>query len=136
MNNRPDVLKWLLSFQVSYVIREAVEKRHRSGVNSLKFDPTLHRLYTAGRDSIVRIWNTNNSKVNYLLAIMVYLLWSIKWQCSRSRVNFIKLLCPWKEMVMKTLEKKNKSENKSGLKNLKMLISFTLYDELLVQIET
>ena len=50
--------------QVSYVIRDEAERRHRSGVNSIKFDPTLHRLYTAGRDSIVRIWNTNNRKVD------------------------------------------------------------------------
>lgn len=45
------------------MIRDEIERRHRSGVNSLKFDPQLNRLYTAGRDSIIRIWNTNNAKV-------------------------------------------------------------------------
>ncbi|XP_077560332.1 WD repeat-containing protein 48 isoform X2 [Haemaphysalis longicornis] len=46
--------------QVSYVIREEVEKQHRSGVNSLQYDPYLNRLYSAGRDSVIRIWNTRN----------------------------------------------------------------------------
>jgi WD40 repeat protein len=49
--------------QVSYVIRDEVERQHRSGVNSLKFDPALNRLYSAGRDSIIRIWNTKNQTV-------------------------------------------------------------------------
>jgi len=49
--------------QISYVIRDEVERQHRSGVNSLKFDPALNRLYSAGRDSIIRIWNTKNSVV-------------------------------------------------------------------------
>ena len=50
--------------QVSYVIRDEEERRHRSGVNSLKYDPMLNRLYSAGRDSIIRIWNTKNMKVS------------------------------------------------------------------------
>lgn len=41
--------------QVSMVICEAEEKRHRSGVNALQFDPALDRLYSAGRDSIIRV---------------------------------------------------------------------------------
>lgn len=43
--------------QVSFVIREEQEPRHRSGVNSLQFDPQMNRLYSAGCDSIIRIWN-------------------------------------------------------------------------------
>lgn len=38
------------------VICEAEEKRHRSGVNALQVDPKLDRLYTAGRDSIIRVY--------------------------------------------------------------------------------
>nr|XP_002127032.1 WD repeat-containing protein 48 [Ciona intestinalis] len=45
--------------QVSFVIRDAVEKYNRSGVNALQVDPSINRLYTAGRDSIIRIWNIN-----------------------------------------------------------------------------
>jgi WD repeat-containing protein 48 len=42
--------------QVSMVICEAEEKRHRSGVNALQIDPALDRLYSAGRDSIIRVY--------------------------------------------------------------------------------
>ncbi|UYV80203.1 WDR48 [Cordylochernes scorpioides] len=46
-------------FTVSYVLRDQVERYHRSGINSLQLDPVLNRLYSAGRDSIIRTWNTN-----------------------------------------------------------------------------
>ena len=49
------------------MIRDEVEQQHRSGVNSLKFDPALNRLYSAGRDSIIRIWNTKNHTVCYVM---------------------------------------------------------------------
>lgn len=52
--------------QVSYVIRDEIEKYHRSGVNSLKYDPVLNRLYSSGRDSIIRIWNTKNINNPYI----------------------------------------------------------------------
>lgn len=48
---------------MSFVIRDEVERCHRSGVNALQFDPYLCRLYSAGRDSIIRIWNTRTNKV-------------------------------------------------------------------------
>jgi len=51
-------------FQVSFVIRDEVERHHRSGINSLQFDPLINRLYSAGRDSIIRIFNTKTNKVN------------------------------------------------------------------------
>ena len=35
---------------LSYVIRSEQERYHRSGVNSLQFDPQFGRLYSAGRD--------------------------------------------------------------------------------------
>lgn len=53
----------MLSLQVSYVIRDEVEKYNRNGVNALQLDPALNRLFTAGRDSIVRIWSVNQHKV-------------------------------------------------------------------------
>lgn len=49
--------------QVSYVIRDEVEKYNRNGVNALQLDPALNRLFTAGRDSIIRIWSVNQHKV-------------------------------------------------------------------------
>ena len=51
----------VLCVQVSYVIRDEAERKHRSGVNSVKYDPHLNRLYTAGRDSIIRIWDVRNA---------------------------------------------------------------------------
>lgn len=50
-------------FQVSYVIRDEVEKYNRNGVNALQLDPALNRLFTAGRDSIIRIWSVYQHKV-------------------------------------------------------------------------
>lgn len=55
-------LYYLVSFQVSFVIRDESERYNRSGVNSLQYDPQMNRLYSAGRDSIVRIWNCNPNK--------------------------------------------------------------------------
>ncbi|OXB63821.1 hypothetical protein ASZ78_016227 [Callipepla squamata] len=54
--------------QVSYVIRDEVEKYNRNGVNALQLDPTLNRLFTAGRDSIIRIWSVNQHK-DYVKAL-------------------------------------------------------------------
>ncbi|XP_017490846.1 PREDICTED: WD repeat-containing protein 48 [Rhagoletis zephyria] len=42
---------------LSYVIRDEQERYHRSGVNSLQYDPLTGRLYSAGRDSSIRMWN-------------------------------------------------------------------------------
>ncbi len=42
---------------LSYVIRDDQERYHRSGVNSLQYDPLTGRLYSAGRDSSIRMWN-------------------------------------------------------------------------------
>ena len=45
---------------VSYVIRDEEEKLNRSGVNALQIDAPGDRLYTAGRDSIIRCWNISS----------------------------------------------------------------------------
>ena len=47
------------------MIRDEVERYHRSGVNALQYDHQLNRLYSAGRDSIIRIWNCKSSKDYY-----------------------------------------------------------------------
>ncbi|CAM9547553.1 WD repeat-containing protein 48 [Petromyzon marinus] len=56
--------------QVSYVIRDEVERYNRSGVNALQLDHSLNRLFTAGRDSIVRIWNVSQHKQDPFIASM------------------------------------------------------------------
>ena len=48
------------------VVRDEKERRHRAGLNSLQYDAALHRLYSAGRDSIIRIWNCKNIKDPYM----------------------------------------------------------------------
>ncbi len=49
----------LLSFfiQLSFLIRNENERLHRGGINALRYDPKNDRLYTAGRDSIIRAWD-------------------------------------------------------------------------------
>ncbi|KRY39157.1 WD repeat-containing protein 48, partial [Trichinella spiralis] len=58
--------------QISYVIRDEVEPRHRSGVNSMQFDSSLQRLYTAGRDSVIRIWNSRLDRSYYLVVKFIF----------------------------------------------------------------
>lgn len=52
-----------LYFQISFIIRDEIEKYNRSGVNAIQYDPDLQRLYSAGRDSIIRIWDTQAKEV-------------------------------------------------------------------------
>ncbi|XP_050067063.1 WD repeat-containing protein 48 homolog [Anopheles maculipalpis] len=47
--------------QVAFVIRDAEEKRHRNGVNALQLDTINGRLYSAGRDAIIRLWNSTQT---------------------------------------------------------------------------
>lgn len=46
---------------ISFVIRDVQEEFNRAGVNALRIDPTNQILYTAGRDSIIRTWNIQDS---------------------------------------------------------------------------
>ncbi|KAK6187082.1 hypothetical protein SNE40_006330 [Patella caerulea] len=75
--------------QVSFVIRNEVERHHRSGVNALQFDSSLNRLYSAGRDSIIRIWNTRTSKDPYILSMEHHTDW----------VNDIVLCCHGRTLI-------------------------------------
>ena len=45
---------------VSFVIRDEVETQHRGGVNALQLDRATGRLFTAGRDSVIRCWNVES----------------------------------------------------------------------------
>lgn len=74
------------------VIRDEVERRHRAGVNSLQYDPILHRLYSAGRDSIIRIWNCKNMNEPYIQSMEHHTDWvnDIVLCCSgKTRMYFI-----------------------------------------------
>lgn len=48
-----------------------MEKYNRNGVNALQLDPALNRLFTAGRDSIIRIWSVNQHKVRREVVVVV-----------------------------------------------------------------
>ncbi|XP_071811164.1 WD repeat-containing protein 48-like isoform X2 [Apostichopus japonicus] len=61
--------------QVSYVLRNEVEREHRSGVNCMQYDPLMNRLYSGGRDSIVRIWNLNSMNDPYVLSMEHHTDW-------------------------------------------------------------
>ncbi|CAF3485444.1 unnamed protein product [Rotaria sp. Silwood1] len=43
--------------QLSFLIRNENERVHRGGINALRYDAKNDRLYTAGRDSIIRAWD-------------------------------------------------------------------------------
>ncbi|KAK3087830.1 hypothetical protein FSP39_011232 [Pinctada imbricata] len=77
------------TIQVSFVIRDEVERYHRSGVNALQFDPALRRLYSAGRDSIIRIWNTQTNKDPYIQSMEHHTDW----------VNDIVLCCGGRTLI-------------------------------------
>lgn len=57
--------------QVSFVIRDGEEKRHRNGVNALQLDTANGRLYSAGKDAIIRVWNSTltDSTEPYMLSM-------------------------------------------------------------------
>ncbi|XP_008431696.1 WD repeat-containing protein 48 [Poecilia reticulata] len=76
--------------QVSYVIRDEVEKYNRNGVNALQLDPALNRLFTAGRDSIIRIWSVYQQKQDPYIASMEH---HTDW------VNDIVLCCNGKTLI-------------------------------------
>ncbi|XP_053962299.1 WD repeat-containing protein 48 homolog isoform X1 [Anastrepha ludens] len=56
--------------QVSFVIRDAEEKQHRNGVNALQLDPNNGKLYSAGRDAIIRVWNTRTESTEKYIQSM------------------------------------------------------------------
>ncbi|CAI4231498.1 unnamed protein product [Auanema sp. JU1783] len=47
--------------RVSFVIRDEHEKKHRSAVAALQFDVNTNRLFSAGSDTIIRIWKVGNN---------------------------------------------------------------------------
>lgn len=76
--------------QVSFVIRDEEERRHKNGVSSLQLDPTQGRLYSAGRDGIIRVWNTANGVQDRYIQSMEH---HTDW------VNDIILCCGGKNLI-------------------------------------
>lgn len=62
-------------FQVSFVVRDEQEPKHRAGVNSLQYDPNMERLFSAGRDSIIRTWDCKNLNKPYIQSLEHHTDW-------------------------------------------------------------
>jgi len=75
--------------QVSFVIRDEVERCHRSGINSLQLDNNTQRLFSAGRDSIIRIWNSRLVKDPYIQSMEHHTDW----------VNDIVICCQGRTLI-------------------------------------
>ncbi|KAA0196322.1 WD repeat-containing protein 48 [Hyalella azteca] len=75
--------------QISFVIRDKVEVCHRSAVNALQYDPALHRLFSAGRDSIIRIWNCNARRDPFMQSMEHHTDW----------VNDVVLCCNGRNLI-------------------------------------
>ncbi|OQV16986.1 WD repeat-containing protein 48 [Hypsibius exemplaris] len=75
--------------QVSFVIRDEEERRHRAGVNALQYDPVYHRLYSAGRDSFIRIWSIRNNRAHWIQTMEHHTDW----------VNDIVLCCGGRNLI-------------------------------------
>ncbi|XP_037903024.1 WD repeat-containing protein 48 homolog isoform X1 [Hermetia illucens] len=77
--------------QVSFVIRDAEEKQHRNGVNALQLDSNSGKLYSAGRDAIIRVWNTEptDSQDRYIQSMEHHNDW----------VNDIVLCCSGRNLI-------------------------------------
>ncbi|VDL97961.1 unnamed protein product [Schistocephalus solidus] len=57
---------------LSVVMRAKEERKNRFGVNSLDYDPYTKRLFTAGRDSVIRIWDTRKQSVSIMLSLSFF----------------------------------------------------------------
>ncbi|VDP92771.1 unnamed protein product [Echinostoma caproni] len=75
--------------QLSFFMRDEVEPRNRSGVNALQYDTANGRLFTAGRDSVIRVWNTNKPKDPLMQCMEHHADW----------VNDIILCCDGKNLI-------------------------------------
>ncbi|VUZ44342.1 unnamed protein product [Hymenolepis diminuta] len=74
---------------LSVVMRAKEERRNRFGVNSLDYDPYQKRLYTAGRDSVIRVWDTKRQADPYLQSMEHHADW----------VNDIVLCCEGEYLI-------------------------------------
>ncbi|OON21524.1 WD domain, G-beta repeat protein [Opisthorchis viverrini] len=75
--------------QLSFFMRDEVEPRNRSGVNALQYDVHNDRLFTAGRDSVIRIWNAQKPKDSLMQCMEHHADW----------VNDIVLCCDGKNLI-------------------------------------
>ncbi|KAL7056421.1 hypothetical protein AAHC03_020796 [Spirometra sp. Aus1] len=70
-------------------MRGKEERKNRFGVNSLDYDPYTKRLFTAGRDSVIRIWDTRKQSDPYVQSMEHHSDW----------VNDIVLCCDGEYLI-------------------------------------
>jgi WD repeat-containing protein 48 len=92
--------------QLSFIIRDPVEKLNRSGINCIRFQDSQlsksdRRLFTAGRDSIIRVYNNfsyaettphdlNNAEKYYQMSLSHHTDWvNDIVVCKRSNTSII-----------------------------------------------
>ncbi len=53
------------------ILRDPVEKLNRSGINRVRYDDENDRLYTAGRDSILRVYSNFNQTTTTTNTVLI-----------------------------------------------------------------
>lgn len=91
------------------MVRDAEEKRHKRGVNALQLDHNNGRLFSCGRDAIIRIWNTNATNMDnaYLQSLEHHNDW----------VNDIVLCCGGRNLISASCDTTGKIINLYFLKH-------------------
>lgn len=57
------------------MVRDEHEPKHRAGINSLQYDAAMDRLFSAGRDSIIRTWNCKKINDPYIQSLEHHTDW-------------------------------------------------------------
>ncbi|CEF60748.1 WD40 repeat and WD40/YVTN repeat-like-containing domain and WD40-repeat-containing domain and G-protein beta WD-40 repeat and Protein of unknown function DUF3337 family-containing protein [Strongyloides ratti] len=83
--------------QISVTLRNESEPAHRSSVNSLQYDKSTGRLFSAGSDSIIRIWNTSNNDIISNDIVSKRYIQSMEHHCDW--VNDIVLCCNGQNLI-------------------------------------
>uniref|UniRef100_A0A0N5A405 WD repeat-containing protein 48 homolog n=1 Tax=Parastrongyloides trichosuri TaxID=131310 RepID=A0A0N5A405_PARTI len=83
--------------QISVTIRNENEPAHRSSVNSLQYDKNTGRLFSAGSDSIIRIWNASKDDSSYNESQNKRYIQSMEHHCDW--VNDIVLCCNGQNLI-------------------------------------
>eukprot|EP00794_Sanderia_malayensis_P012266 gene12266-13531_t len=60
---------------VTFTMRDEAENKNRLGINCLQYDQKLKKLYSAGRDSIIRCWKAEKSEDPFQLSFEHHTDW-------------------------------------------------------------
>lgn len=76
------------------MVRDEHEPKHRAGINSLQYDASMDRLFSAGRDSIIRTWNCKKMNDPYIQSLEHHTDWvnDIVLCCGGKNCKFMSFL--------------------------------------------